>query len=73
MADVKLVSFEEFDNMIESGVVVPSINPSYLLVKNYYENYNEWNRWTINVCVFILMIDLHKLTFGKKFGKMKKK
>lgn len=39
--NVKLVTFEEFDNMIEKGVVVPSINPSYLLIKNYYENYNE--------------------------------
>lgn len=39
--NVKLVTFEEFDNMIEKGLVVPSINPSYLLVKNYYENYNR--------------------------------
>lgn len=38
--NVKLVTFEEFDNMIEKGLVVPSINPSYLLIKNYYENYN---------------------------------
>lgn len=38
--NVKLVTFEEFENMIEEGVVVPSINPSYLLIKNYYENYN---------------------------------
>lgn len=38
--NVKLVTFEEFDNMIEEGIVVPSINPSYLLIKNYYENYN---------------------------------
>lgn len=38
--NVKLATFEEFDNMIEEGVVVPSINPSYLLIKNYYENYN---------------------------------
>jgi hypothetical protein len=29
--------------MIEKGLVVPSINPSYLLIKNYYENYNGWN------------------------------
>lgn len=41
--NVKLVTFEEFDNMIEKGLVVPSINPSYLLVKNYYENYNGRN------------------------------
>lgn len=40
VADVKLVTFEEFDYMIENGLVVPSINPSYLLVKNYYNNYN---------------------------------
>lgn len=41
VANVKLVTFKEFDNMIEEGIVVPSINPSYLLIKNYYENYNE--------------------------------
>lgn len=40
VADVKLVTFEEFDYMIENGLVVPSINPSYLLIKNYYNNYN---------------------------------
>lgn len=39
VADVKIVSFEKLDNMIESGVVVPSINPSYLLLKNYFNNY----------------------------------
>lgn len=43
--NVKLVTFEEFDNMIQKGLVVPSINPSYLLVKNYYENYNGGNRY----------------------------
>lgn len=43
--NVKLATFEEFDNMIEEGVVVPSINPSYLLIKNYYENYNGRNRY----------------------------
>lgn len=41
VADVKLVSFEKFDNMIKSGIVVPSINPSYLLLKNYFNNYMQ--------------------------------
>lgn len=35
VADVKLVTFEEFDRMIENGEVVPSINPSYSLMKNF--------------------------------------
>ncbi len=39
VVDVKLVSFEEFDNMIESGKVVPSINPSYSLMKNFNNSY----------------------------------
>ena len=37
----KEIDIDKFDNMIEKGLVVPSINPSYLLVKNYYENYNR--------------------------------
>lgn len=41
VADVKMVTFQEFDEMIEKGIVVPSINPSYLLVKNYFYNYNR--------------------------------
>ena len=39
VADVKLVTFEEFDKMIESGKVVPSINPSYSLMKNFSKCY----------------------------------
>ena len=41
VAEVKLVSFEEFEKMIESNLVVPSINPSYNLMKNYNINYNK--------------------------------
>ena len=37
--EIKLVTFEEFDKLIKDGNVVPSINPSYYLVKNYIENY----------------------------------
>lgn len=39
VAEAKLVTFDEFDKMIEMGEVVPSINPSYFLLKNYYNNY----------------------------------
>ena len=39
LADVRLVTFEEFDKMIEDGEVVPSINPSYSLVKNFNNCY----------------------------------
>lgn len=39
VADVKLVTFEEFDKMIENGKVVPSINPSYSLMKNFNNCY----------------------------------
>lgn len=39
VAEIKLVTFEEFDEMIKNGIVVPSINPSYLLMKNYFNNY----------------------------------
>lgn len=39
VADVKLVSFEEFDKMIESRNVVPSINPSYNLMRNFCNSY----------------------------------
>lgn len=41
VAEVRLVSFEEFDMMIKDGKVVPSINPSYDLVKNYCMNYEK--------------------------------
>lgn len=33
--EVKLVSFDEFDEMINNNYVVPSINPSYELFKNF--------------------------------------
>ncbi|MBR5228021.1 MAG: NUDIX domain-containing protein [Clostridia bacterium] len=39
--EVRLVTFDEFDSMIEQGIVVPSINPSYSLVKNYLLVYNN--------------------------------
>lgn len=39
VSDVKLVAFCEFDKMIKSNEVVPSINPSYNLLKNYLEKY----------------------------------
>lgn len=39
VADVKLVTFDEFDKMIEDGKVVPSINPSYNLIKNFNNCY----------------------------------
>ena len=35
----KNVTFEEFDKMIENKEVVPTINPSYNLLKNYYDVY----------------------------------
>ncbi len=41
VADAKLVTMEEFDNMIEKGIVVPSINPSYDLMKNYLKQYKD--------------------------------
>lgn len=39
VADIKLVTFEEFDKMIMKGNVVPSINPSYSLMKNFNNCY----------------------------------
>ncbi len=41
VADAKLVTLKEFDSMIEQGMVVPSINPSYYLMKNYVEQYMD--------------------------------
>ena len=35
VSQAKLVTFEEFEKMIAEGKVVPSINPSYSLLKNY--------------------------------------
>ena len=37
--NIKKVTFEEFDKMIENGEVVPTINTSYNLLKNYYNVY----------------------------------
>lgn len=39
VANIKKVTFEEFDDMIKKGKVVPTINPSYNLLKNYYNLY----------------------------------
>ena len=41
VADAKLVTLDEFDSMIDSGLIVPSINPSYYLMKNYVEQYMD--------------------------------
>ena len=41
VAEVKFVSFDAFDKMIEDNIVVPSINPSYLLLKNYLTQYKK--------------------------------
>lgn len=35
IVEVKLVSFDEFENMIKNDKVVPSINPSYEIFKEY--------------------------------------
>lgn len=37
VANIKNVTFEEFDKMIENKEVVPTINPSYNLLKEYIE------------------------------------
>lgn len=39
VTNIKNVTFEEFDKMIENKEVVPTINPSYNLLKNYYNIY----------------------------------
>lgn len=39
VAEVRLVTFEEFDEMIKENKVVPSINPSYYLMKNFCDSY----------------------------------
>lgn len=41
VAEVKFVDFNTFDEMIEKERVVPSINPSYMLFKNYIEKYKD--------------------------------
>lgn len=43
VANIKSVTFEEFDKMIEKGEVVPTINPSYDLLKNYFKVYMKGN------------------------------
>lgn len=39
VAEVRLVTFDEFDEMIKDNKVVSSINPSYDLVKNFCNSY----------------------------------
>ena len=39
VAEVRLVTFEQFDEMIKDNKVVPSINPSYDLLKNFCNSY----------------------------------
>ena len=41
VSDIKFVTFDEFDNMINDSKVVPTINPSYTLLKNYYNVYKR--------------------------------
>lgn len=41
VGDIKLVTFDEFDKMIENNEVVPTINPSYMLLKNYFNTYRK--------------------------------
>lgn len=43
VSTIKSVTFEEFDKMIEKGEVVPTINPSYDLLKNYCKVYMRGN------------------------------
>lgn len=39
VSEVRLVTFEEFDEMIKNNKVVSSINPSYSLMKNFCNSY----------------------------------
>ncbi len=39
VSNIKFVTFDEFDKMIENNEVVPTINPSYKLLKNYCNIY----------------------------------
>lgn len=39
--EVRLVSLQELDKMIERKEVVPTINPSYYLIKNYLNTYKK--------------------------------
>lgn len=36
VSDVKYLTFEDFEKLIEQEKVVPTVNPSYELMKNYY-------------------------------------
>ncbi len=37
--DIRMLTLDEFDRMIDSGLVVPSIDPSYTYFKNYLKMY----------------------------------
>lgn len=41
VSKIKLVTFDELDSMISNGEVVPTINPSYALLKNYCNVYKR--------------------------------
>lgn len=43
VANIKFVTFEKFDEMINNKEVVPTINPSYILLKNYCSTYEKGN------------------------------
>lgn len=38
---VEYLSFGEFDKLIEEGKAVPTVKPSYMLMKNYYFKYRN--------------------------------
>lgn len=39
VSEIKKVTFKQFEEMLMSGEVVPTINPSYEILKRYYEVY----------------------------------
>lgn len=39
VSEIKEVNFENFEKMIQNGEVVPTINPSYKMLKNYCKYY----------------------------------
>lgn len=41
VSDIDEVTFEEFEKMMKNNLVVPTIEPSYQILKNYYENYKK--------------------------------
>lgn len=47
VSDIKFVTFDEFDKMIEDNKVVPTINPSYMLLRNYCETYKMQHEFII--------------------------